>query len=81
MALILPNEIKLLIQVLICKRSIQLNIIHIARLYKNPTNNKASDHRQDELAILYIMCKPDKLEFLNSLNIIFNMRLTIYHQQ
>jgi predicted GIY-YIG superfamily endonuclease len=56
---------------LMCKRAIQLGGIHIAQLFKNPSQSTASAHRQAELAILSLMRKPEKLEFLRSLNIIF----------
>ena len=56
---------------MMCKRAIQLGGIHIHQLFQIPVEHTSSAHRQAELAILALMRKPKKLDFLRALNVIF----------
>ena len=56
---------------MMCKRAIQIGGTHVHQLFRNPIENTASAHRQAELAILSLMRKPEKLDFLRAVNMIF----------
>jgi hypothetical protein len=55
---------------MMCKRAIQIGGTHVHQLFKNSIKNTTSAHRQAELAILSLMRKPEKLEFLHAVNMI-----------
>jgi hypothetical protein len=56
---------------MMCKRAIQIGGTHVHQLFKNPIKNTASAHWQAEISILSLMRKPEKLEFLYAVNMIF----------
>ena len=56
---------------MMCKRAIQIGGTHVHQLFRNPIENTVSAHRQAELAILSLMRKPEKLDFLRAVNMIF----------
>ena len=56
---------------MMCKRALQLGGIHIHQTFMIPIDNKTSAHRQAELAILVLLRKPKKMDFLRAINILF----------
>ena len=56
---------------IMCKRAIQIGGTHVHQLFRIPIENTASAHCQAELAILSLMRKPEKLNFLRVVNMIF----------
>ena len=57
---------------MMCKRALHLGGIHVDQLFKLPFNGDKMDaHRRAEMAIIKLLSKPTKLDFLRSVDIIF----------
>ena len=50
---------------MVLKRDLQLSLINVYQLFKLPTEDNFTPHRQDELAILNLMKNPKKFYFLD----------------
>ena len=56
---------------LMCKRALQLGVIHIHQLFLRPTGTTLTPHWTEEVAIIKIMNNTTKLKFIRVLDIIF----------
>ena len=55
------KQLKVTTTAMMCKRDIQLGVIHVHKLFKLPTEENLTPHRQAELSILNLMKNPKEI--------------------